>query len=31
VVGVGWLLLAALILERLATAGQRTGSIEFAD
>lgn len=30
-VGVGWLVLAALILERLTAAGRRSGSIEFAD
>lgn len=29
--GAGWLLLAALLPERLASAGRRTGSIEFAD
>jgi ABC-2 type transport system permease protein len=29
--GAAWLLLAALLLERLAAAGRRTGSIEFAD
>lgn len=30
-IGAGWLVLAALLLERLASAGRRTGSIEFAD
>lgn len=30
-VGAGWLLVAALLLERLAATGRRTGSIEFAD
>jgi ABC-2 type transport system permease protein len=30
-VGAGWLVLAALMLERLAVAGRRSGSIEFAD
>jgi ABC-2 type transport system permease protein len=30
-IGAAWLLLAALLLERLAAAGRRTGSIEFAD
>lgn len=31
VVGVAWLVVAALLLERLAAAGRRSGSIEFAD
>jgi ABC-2 type transport system permease protein len=30
-VGAAWLVVAALLLERLASAGRRTGSIEFAD
>lgn len=30
-VGLGWLIVAALVLERLAAAGRRSGSIEFAD
>jgi ABC-2 type transport system permease protein len=30
-VGTGWLVLAAVLLERLAQSGRRTGSIEFAD
>jgi ABC-2 type transport system permease protein len=30
-VGAAWLVVAALLLERLATAGRRSGSIEFAD
>jgi ABC-2 type transport system permease protein len=29
-IGAAWLLLAALLLERLAAAGRRSGSIEFA-
>ena len=31
VAGAGWLVVAALVLERLAASGRRTGSIEFAD
>jgi hypothetical protein len=30
-IGVAWLLVAALLLERLAAAGRRSGTIEFAD